>query len=67
MIDLLLNRTTVIALAIVGGGFSLLASWCQSRGSVSEQNIKLLNKVAYGFMAASIILFISAGLFGVEK
>ena len=67
MLDLFLNRTTVVGLAIIGGVLSLLASWCQSRGSVSEQKIKWLNKAAYVFMAASIMLFISAGLFGVEE
>ena len=64
MVDWFLNRTTVIGLAIIGGSFSLLASWCQSRDSVSEQKLKWLNKAAYVFMAASIILFIGAGLFG---
>ena len=67
MLELFLNRTTVVGLAIIGGVLSLLASWCQSRGSVSEQKLKWLNKAAYVFMAASIILFISAGLFGVEE
>jgi hypothetical protein len=67
MLDLFLNRTTVVGLAIIGGVLSLLASWCQSRASVSEQKLKWLNKAAYVFMAVSIILFISAGLFGVEE
>ena len=67
MLELFLNRTTVVGLAIIGGVVSLLASWCQSRGSISEQTVKWLNKVAYVFMAVSIILFISAGLFGAEE
>jgi len=67
MIDWLLNRTTVISLAVIGGVFSVLASWCQSRGMVSEQKAIWLNKAAYIFMAASIILFIGSGLFGAGK
>jgi hypothetical protein len=58
MPDWLLSRPTVIALAIGGGAFSLLASWCKSRGILSAQQVIWLNKTAYGFMAASIILFI---------
>ena len=48
----------------MGGGFSVLASWCKSRGVVSEQKVIWMNKAAYIFMAASIILFIGAGIFG---
>jgi len=62
MIELLLERTTVIGFAIAGGVFSILASWCQSRGSLSEKNIKWLNKTSYVFMAVSMILFIVAGM-----
>lgn len=64
MPDWLFDRSTVIALAIAGGVFSILASWSQARGWVTEQQSKLLNQAAYAFMAASIILFICAGLFG---
>jgi len=67
MPDWLLDRSTVIGLAIVGGGFSVLASWCQSRGLLSNQMVNWLNKAAYGFMAVSIVLFIGAGMFGAEK
>jgi len=67
MLEWFLNRTTVIGLAVIGGGFSLFASWCQSRGVASEQTVRWLNKAAYLFMAVSIILFISAGFFGQEK
>jgi uncharacterized membrane protein YGL010W len=63
MIDLFLNRTTVISLAVIGGAFSVLASWCRSRSLISEQKAVWLNKAAYVLMAASIILFIGAGLF----
>jgi len=66
MPDWLLDRTTVIGLAIVGGACSILASWCQSREKLARF-ANGLNKVAYLFMAASIILFIAAGMFGTEK
>ena len=64
MPDWLFDRTTVVTLAIAGGVFSVLASWSQSRGWVTKQQFKVLNQAAYAFMAASIILFIFAGLLG---
>ncbi len=64
MPDWLLDRSTVIGLAIIGGVLSIAASWCQVRGIVSEDIIKKLNQAAYAFMAVSIILFISAGMIG---
>lgn len=64
MSDLLLSRTTVIGLAVIGGVVSVLATWCRSRGVISENSIKWLNTAAYTFMFVSIILFISAGLLG---
>ena len=67
MLDWLLNRPVVIGLAVTGGALSLLASWCQARGWLAEHQLKWLNKAAYAFMAGSIILFITAGLLGVEK
>jgi hypothetical protein len=66
MPDWLLDRNTIIGLAIIGGVCSVLASWCQSRGAISKQNVIWLNKAAYVFMAASIILFIGAGMFGAK-
>jgi len=64
MIETLFERSTVIGLAVIGGVLSLVASWSQSRGWVTDQQHKSLNKAAYGFMAVSILLFICAGLFG---
>ena len=64
MIDFLLSREMVITLAVIGGVFSMLASWCQTKGKASEQAIKGINKVSYVCMGVSIILFIGAGLFG---
>ncbi len=67
MPDWLLNRSTVIALAIIGGLISLVASLCRSRGILSEQQITWLNKSAYAFMGVSMILFIVAGFFGEKQ
>ena len=61
MPDWLLNRSTIIALAVIGGVISLAASLCRSRGILSEQQIVWLYKGAYAFMGASMILFIVVG------
>ena len=66
MPDWLLDRSTIIGLAIVGGIFSVLASWCQSRETYAPYAY-WFNKTAYGFMAVSIVLFIIAGWFGNES
>ena len=67
MPEWILNRSIVIGLAVIGGGFSLLASWCQSKALASDQVVAWMNKAAYVFMATSIVLFISAGFFGAEE
>jgi predicted membrane channel-forming protein YqfA (hemolysin III family) len=63
MAELLLNRTTVIGLAVIGGVLSVLASWCQSQNLITQHRAAWLNRIAYAFMAASMVLFIAAGLF----
>lgn len=65
MPDWLFNRSTVIALALAGGAFSVLASWCHKTNRVSKDQLHLMNRAAYVFMAASMVLFVCAGLFGV--
>ena len=64
MLDLLLQRSTVITLAVIGGMLSLLVSWLTPKTILSENQLKLLNKAAYGFMGVSMLLFITAGLLG---
>ena len=64
MPEWLLDRVTVIGLAVIGGVLSVLASWCGSRNLISAQSAMRLNQAAYAFMAASMILFILAGLLG---
>ena len=67
MPDWLFERSTVVGLAAIGGVLAILASWCRSRNWVAEERAEFLNKASYAFMAASVFLFIGAGLLGVEK
>tara|TARA_B110000285_G_scaffold85223_1_gene97756 strand:- start:425 stop:619 length:195 start_codon:yes stop_codon:yes gene_type:complete len=62
MLDLLLQRSTVVSLAVIGGILSLCVTALSARGVLSERAIKNLNRVAYGFMGLSMLLFIAAGL-----
>ncbi|MDE1062399.1 MAG: hypothetical protein OSA00_04725 [Pseudomonadales bacterium] len=62
MLEVLLQRSTVVSLAVIGGILSLCVTVLASRGALSENAIKNLNKVAYGFMGLSMLLFIAAGL-----
>ena len=62
MLEVLLQRSTVVSLAVIGGLLSLCVAVLASRGALSENAIKNLNKLAYGFMGLSMLLFIAAGL-----
>lgn len=62
MLEVLLQRSTVVSLAVIGGILSLCVTVLASRGALSENAIKNLNKLAYGFMGLSMLLFIAAGL-----
>lgn len=64
MIDLLLSRPTVITLAVVGGVLSILVTICRMRNLMSEEKLAWINKLSYGFMGASMVLFVVAGLLG---
>jgi ABC-type arginine transport system permease subunit len=57
----LASRSTVITLAVIGGVISVIVSMLQSRGKLSEERVRRYNRVGYGFMWASIALFIYAG------
>jgi hypothetical protein len=61
MIELLLSRTSVITLAVVGAIFSGLAAVLQSRGHSPAVRVRQLNAIGYVFMGASMVLFIAAG------
>lgn len=64
MPDWLLDRSTVITLAVIGGLLSLLVSWLGPRNLISAQQAGFLTKASYAFMAVSIVLFLAAGLLG---
>ena len=64
MPEWLISRSTIIALAVIGGVCSLLSSWCQSRGYLTEQQATYLGKISYTCMGVSMILFVAAGLLG---
>ena len=59
--DLLSDRTAIIALAVVGGIFSVIARVRQTRGGGPGSHAGWWNALGYIFMAASIVLFIVAG------
>lgn len=60
--EVLLTRPVVIALAIFGAVLATAASVLQRRGMVSERRALILNYAGYGFMGASMLLFVLAGL-----
>jgi hypothetical protein len=62
--ELLLTRPVVVALAVIGALLATGASYLQLRGYVSIRTGRLLNYAGYGFMGASILLFVLAGLLG---
>lgn len=67
MIETLLGKPVVIGLAILGAAFSTGASLLRVRGKVSEGGARKLNYAGYAFMAASMILFVLAGLTGAKQ
>jgi hypothetical protein len=62
MLDLLVQRSTVVALAVIGGVLSLVVTALSARGALSATVIKRLNMASYVFMGSSMLLFIVAGL-----
>ena len=60
--DWLPAREVVITLAVLGAIASVSASFLHSRGRISAERAKQLNTAGYGFMAASMLLFIVVGL-----
>ena len=64
MMELLLSRPVVVALAVLGALLSASSSFLQLRGHVSQKTARALNWAGYGFMGASIVLFVLAGLRG---
>jgi hypothetical protein len=62
MLEFLLERSTVITLAVIGGVLSLLVSGLTGRGTLSPKILNIINKASYLFMMVSVVLFIAAGL-----
>ena len=62
--ELLLSRPVVVGLAVLGAVLSSAASFLQTRGYVGEKAGRSLNWAGYGFMGASMVLFVLAGLLG---
>ena len=62
MFDFLLQRSTVVVLALLGVGLSTAVTMLSARGLVSQPGLALLNKAAYGCMGLSMLLFIAVGL-----
>ena len=59
--DWLVTRETIITLAVLGAIASIAGSILHSSGSIDAERAKLINRASYGFMAASMLLFIVAG------
>jgi len=62
MLDLLVQRSTVVTLAVIGGFLSLAVTTLSARGTLSAALLKRLNMASYVFMGSSMLLFIVAGL-----
>ncbi len=60
--ELLLTKPVVVTLAVIGAVLATAASMLQRRGMVGERGAQLLNYAGYGFMGASMVLFVLAGL-----
>lgn len=62
--EILVDHSVVIALAIAGAALSTGASMLQARGRLGARGARNLNYAGYAFMLASMVLFVIAGLRG---
>lgn len=62
--EVLLTKPVVVGLAILGALLSTFASIVQKKRSMTEKQARLMNYAGYGFMGASMLLFVLAGLWG---
>ena len=62
MIELLLSRPVIVALALLGAILSTGASIAQVRKAVTERTARVLNLAGYAAMGVSILLFVLAGM-----
>lgn len=63
--NLLLDHTTIVTLAILGGIASALPATLKGHWDWKPETIRLWTVASYLFMAASVILFVTAGFIGV--
>jgi hypothetical protein len=59
---MLTSHATVVALAVTGGVLALAAMVISNRGETGQRAARWLNAASYGFMGASMLIFILAGL-----
>ncbi len=64
MWDLLLSRGLAIALASVGGIVTIGAMILRYKEMLSQESTKTIYQIGYGFMWASVAIFIVAGFRG---
>lgn len=57
-----MSRPFVVALAVLGAVLSTGASVLQARGYIAAKAARAMNLAGYGFMGASMLLFVLAGL-----
>jgi hypothetical protein len=62
LIEVLLTKPVVVALAVLGAALCSLASFLQTRHRISEKTASALNWTGYAVMGASMLLFVLAGL-----
>jgi uncharacterized protein with PQ loop repeat len=62
LIELLLSKPLIVALAVLGALLSSAASFAQVRRAVSDKTARAFNLAGYAAMGVSILLFILAGL-----
>lgn len=67
LIEPLLTKPVVVALAVLGALVSAGASVLQARGKVDEARGRSLNRAGYILMGASMLLFALAGLRGLPE
>jgi hypothetical protein len=60
--ELVLSRSVVVGLAVLGALLSITATLLQRRGVLAERGAQMLNYAGYGVMAMSMLLFVLAGL-----
>jgi hypothetical protein len=65
LLDLILQRPVVIALAIFGAGVATVGSILMRKGSrIDPRTARLILRIGYGISWASVGIFIAAGFLG---